>query len=53
MTERVNSTIMYLIYLKNFCKCYNVPSVEWYKRKRKTIKRKILLYNSNNGSTSP
>jgi hypothetical protein len=28
MTERVNSTIMYLIYLKNFCKCYNVPSVE-------------------------
>jgi hypothetical protein len=24
----VNSTIIYLIYYKNFCKCHNVPSAQ-------------------------
>jgi hypothetical protein len=25
MMEGMNSSIMYLIYCKNFCKCHNVP----------------------------
>jgi hypothetical protein len=25
MVERVNSSIIYLIYCRNFCKCHNVP----------------------------
>jgi hypothetical protein len=25
MVEGVNSSIVYLIYCKNFCKCHNVP----------------------------
>jgi hypothetical protein len=34
MMERVNSTMIYLIYYKNFCKCHNVPPP------RTTIKKK-------------
>jgi hypothetical protein len=26
MVEEVNSSMIYLIYCKNFCECYNVPS---------------------------
>jgi hypothetical protein len=25
MTEGVNSSMIYMIYYKNFCKCHNVP----------------------------
>jgi hypothetical protein len=34
MVEGVNSSMIYLIYCKNFCKCHNVPPP------RKTIKGK-------------
>jgi hypothetical protein len=28
MMEKVNSTTIYLIYCKNFCKCHNVPPAQ-------------------------
>jgi hypothetical protein len=35
MTEEVNSTMMYLIYCKNFCKCHNVSPAQQLKKKKK------------------
>jgi hypothetical protein len=28
MMEGINSSMIYLIYCKNFCKCHNVPSAQ-------------------------
>jgi hypothetical protein len=35
MVEGVNSSMIYLIYCKNFCKCHHVPPVRIRKKKRK------------------
>jgi hypothetical protein len=40
MVEGVNSSLIHLIYLKNFCKCHNVPqhnNTNIKKKKKKTI----------------
>jgi hypothetical protein len=35
--DRVNSTMIYLIYCKNFCKCHNIsPPSTTIKKKKKT-----------------
>jgi hypothetical protein len=44
MMEDVNSTMIYLIYCKNFCKCHNEPPTSTKKRK-KTCKAKAKLFN--------
>jgi hypothetical protein len=28
MMEGMNSSMIYLIYCKNFCKCYNIPAAQ-------------------------
>jgi hypothetical protein len=38
MMEGINSSIIYLIYYKNICKCHNVPPP------RKTKKKKEKIY---------
>jgi hypothetical protein len=38
MGEGVNSSIVYLIYCKNFCKCHNVPPPSTAIKKKKKIK---------------
>jgi hypothetical protein len=40
MVEGVNSSMIYLIYCKNFCKCHNVPSFNTTIKKLKIKKRK-------------
>jgi hypothetical protein len=35
--EGVNSTMIYLIYCKNFCKCHNVPPAPQLKKKKERM----------------
>jgi hypothetical protein len=44
-TERVNSSIIYLIYCKSFCTCHNVPPPSTTNKKWKR-KSRILFFNS-------
>jgi hypothetical protein len=36
MAEGVSSSMMYLIYCKNFCKCHNVPQPAQQEKRKKT-----------------
>jgi hypothetical protein len=40
MMEEMNSTMIYLLYCKNFCKCHNVLSPSTTIKKKKKKKRK-------------
>jgi hypothetical protein len=40
MMEEVDSSVMYLIYCKNFCKCHNIPSAQKRKREKKERRKK-------------
>jgi hypothetical protein len=39
MTKEVNSSMICLIFCKNFCKCHNVPPVQQLKKKKKKERR--------------
>jgi hypothetical protein len=43
MMGGVNSSMIYLIYYKNFCKCYNVPPSTTIKKEDKKIRREKTL----------
>jgi hypothetical protein len=43
MVEGVNSSMIYFIYCKNFCKCHNVPPPSTTIKKRKRKKKKRCL----------
>jgi hypothetical protein len=38
---RVNSSMIYLRYCKNFCKCHNVPQHNSKKKKKRERERKV------------
>jgi hypothetical protein len=40
MAEGVNSSMIYFIYYKNFCKCHNVPPAHNKKNKKNVIIKK-------------
>jgi translation initiation factor 2 beta subunit (eIF-2beta)/eIF-5 len=44
MVERVNSSMIYLIYIKNFCKCHNIPPPNTTIKNKQ--KRRHLLMNT-------
>jgi hypothetical protein len=41
--ERVNSSMIYLIYCKNFCKCHSVPPPSTTIKIRRTSKKNIVM----------
>jgi hypothetical protein len=37
MMKKANSVMIYFIYCKNFCKCYNIPPAHELKKKKPSV----------------
>jgi hypothetical protein len=44
MMEGVNSSMMYLIYYKNFCKCHNVPPLSTIRNERVRVSDEVSKF---------